>query len=115
MHVLDRHHPLPSGQRIRLRLPRVTDRATVHEFLTRLGLTAHDLDVRRGLRWSADRRWTVVATRRDGDGEQIVGMAAVDADDGTPTLLADDPEVCDLLSRALAEHAGTSAPRRRVA
>jgi hypothetical protein len=87
----------------------------VHEFLTRLGLTAHDLDVRRGLRWSADRRWTVIATRWDGAGEQIVGIAAVDTSDGSPTLLAEDPGVCDLLSRALAEHAGSGAPRRRVA
>jgi hypothetical protein len=87
----------------------------VQEFLAGLGLTAHDLDVRRGLRWSADRRWTVIATRWDGARERIVGIAAVDADDGSPTLLADDPDVCDLLSRALAEHAGTGAPRRRVA
>jgi hypothetical protein len=115
MHLLDRHHLLPGGDRIRLRLPHVGDRAQVHEFLTRLGLTAHDLDVRRGLRWSADRRWTVIATRWDGACEGIVGIAAVDAEDGSPTLLAEDPAVCDILSRALAEHAGTGAPRRRVA
>ena len=35
--------------------------------------------------------------------------------DGSPTLLAEDPAVCDLLARALAEHAGSGAPRRRVA
>jgi hypothetical protein len=66
MQMLDRHHPLPGGDRIRLRLPHVTDRARVHEFLERLGLSAHELDVRRGLRWSADRRWTLIATRWDG-------------------------------------------------
>ena len=115
MQMLDRHHPLPGGDRIRLRLPHVTDRARVHEFLGRLGLSAHDLDVRRGLRWSVDRPWTVIATRWDGTAEQIVGVAAADAEDGSPTLLADDPAVCDLLSQALAEHAGSGAPRRHVA
>jgi hypothetical protein len=114
MPFLDRHHALPGGDRIRLRLPHVSDRVAMHEFLERLGLTAHDLDVRRGLRWAPNRRrWTVVATRWNGAREEIVGVAAVDEEDGAPTLLACDPEVCDLLSRALAEHAGS--PRRRVA
>lgn len=115
MQMLDRHHPLPGGDRIRLRLPHVTDRARVHEFLERLGLSAHELDVRRGLRWTADRRWTLIATRWNGACEQIVGIATADGEDGAPTLLAEDPAVCDLLSRALAEHAGSSAPRRFVA
>jgi hypothetical protein len=86
----------------------------VHEFLSHLGLSAPDLDVRRGLRWAPNAsRWSVVATRWDGASERIVGLATVDAGDGCPTLLADDPAVCDLLARALTEHAG--APRRRVA
>jgi hypothetical protein len=111
--VLDRHHAV-SGGRIRVRLPHVGDRAAVHAFLEGLGLTAHDLDVRRGLRWSAGERWTVVATRWDGTAERIVGIAAVDLADGSPTLLADDPEVYEVLAAALAEHAG-SAPRRLTA
>jgi hypothetical protein len=114
MQLLDRHHALPGGDRIRLRLPHASDRAQVHEFLSRLGLSAYDLDVHRGLRWSrTDRRWSVIATRWDGSCERIVGIAIVDANDGCPKLLADDAEVCDLLSRALAEHAG--APSRHVA
>jgi hypothetical protein len=113
MPVLDRHHRLAGGERIRLRLPHVGDRAEVREFLDRLGLSDHDLDVRRGLRWAPDRRWSVVATRWDGSRERIVGIATVDAEDGSPTLLADDPGVYDLLAQAIAEHAGS--PRRRVA
>jgi hypothetical protein len=86
----------------------------VHEFLSHLGLSAHDLDVRRGLRWApTSRRWSVVATRWNGSSERIVGIATVDTQDGAPTLLADDPAVCDLLARALAQHART--PGRRVA
>ena len=96
-----------------MRLPHVGDRAEVHAFLSRLGLAAHDLDVRRGLRWSASDRWSVVATRWDGSADRIVGLATVDVADGSPTLLADDPAVYDVLASALAEHAGS--PRRRVA
>ena len=111
--LLDRHHHLPSGDRVRLRLPHLRDRDEVHAFLGRLGLEARDLDVRRGLRWDAGTRWSVVATRWDGSAERVAGLATVDARDGHPTLLAEDAAVCDLLARALAEHAG--APGRRVA
>ena len=112
-HLLDRHHTRPSGDRVRLRLPHLGDRAQVHDFLQGLGLSAGELDVRRGLRWSAGARWSVVATRWDGTCERIVGLATVDTTDGAPTLLADDPDVCGLLARAIAERAG--APARRVA
>lgn len=111
--LLDRHHALPGGDRVRLRLPHLGDRAEVHAFLGSLGLEANDLDVRRGLRWTPGERWAVVATRFDGARERVVGLATVDPRDGTPTLLAEDPHVCDLLSRALADHAG--ARGRRVA
>jgi hypothetical protein len=111
--LLDRHHTLPGGDRVRLRLPHIGDREQVHEFLQSLGLTAGDLDVRRGLRWAAASRWSVVATRWDGSAERIVGLASVDTSDGAPTLLADDPAVVSLLARAIAERAG--APTRQVA
>jgi hypothetical protein len=116
MHLLDRHHAVPGGRRIRLRLPRISDRAALGEFLDTLGLSTDDLDVRRRLRWApASGRWSVVATRWDGAREQIVGLAVVDDADGSPTLLADDAAVCDLLARALAERAETARPGRRVA
>jgi hypothetical protein len=111
--LLDRHHALPGGDRVRIRLPHLGDRAQVHEFLRSLGLAAGDLDVRRGLRWSASSRWSAVATRWDGSVERIIGLVTVDTTDGAPTLLADDPAVCDLLARTIAERAG--APARRVA
>jgi hypothetical protein len=110
--LLDRHHALPGGDRVRLRLPHVGDRAAVHEFLERLGLTTGDLDVRRGLRWSPSARWSVVATRWDGARERIVGFANVDTSDGAPTLLAEDPGVVSLLARAIAEHAGVDVEQR---
>jgi hypothetical protein len=114
MPLLDRHHVIPGGARIRLRLPQISDRTELHSFLARMGLSPHDLDVRRGLRWAPQSgRWSVVATRWDGAREAIVGVAVVDDDDGTPTLLAEDAAVCDLLARALADRAETT--RRRVA
>jgi hypothetical protein len=108
MQLLDRHHPMPEGPRVRLRLPHVGDRAAVRAFLGRLGLDASDLDVRRGLRVLPGGRWSVVATRWDGAAERVVGMATVEEEDGTPTLLAEDPAVVDLLARALAERAGAT-------
>ena len=112
MQLLDRHHVVPGGDRIRLRLPQVGDRDELRALLTHLGV--EDLDVRRALRWAPQSgRWSVVATRWDGMREAIVGVAMVDADDGTPTLLADDAAVCDLLAQALADRAETT--RRRVA
>jgi hypothetical protein len=113
--LLDRHHTLPNGERVRLRVPGSRDRAEVHAFLARLGLSAGDLDVRRGLRFGDSDRWAVIATRRRGGQDEIVGLATVDASDGAPTLLADDPDVYDLLARALAERASADAPVPRVA
>jgi hypothetical protein len=116
MPLLDRHHLVPDGTRVRLRLPQVSDRPALHELLARLGLSAGDLDVRRGLRWAPHAgRWSVVATRWDGVCERIVGVASVDDGDGAPTLLAEDAAVCDLLARALAERAETAPRSRRVA
>jgi hypothetical protein len=110
--LLDRHHALPGGDRVRLRLPHFGDRAEVHEFLERLGLGAGDLDVRRGLQWSPAGRWSVVAMHWDGTRERIVGLATVDRSDGAPTLVAEDPAVVSLLALAIAEHAGVEAGRR---
>lgn len=113
MSLLDRHHALPDGGRIRLRIPHVSDRPQLRELLERLD--AHDLDVRRSLHWAPRAgRWTVVATRWSGSREELVGLAMVDeASGGAPVLLADDAGVCDLLARALADRADTT--RRRVA
>ena len=93
---------------MRLRLPHVGDRAEVRAFLGRLGLSVGELELRRGLRVAPPEQWSVVATRWDGHAERVVGMATVDERDGTPTLLAEDAAVVDLLAQALAEHAGAT-------
>jgi hypothetical protein len=112
MHLLDRHHAVADGTRIRLRLPQIGDRHELRAFLDGLGV--EDLDVRRALRWAPRAgRWSVVATRWDGTREAIAGIAVVDGDDGAPTLLAADPQVAGLLAQALADRA--EAARRRAA
>ena len=116
MQMLDRHHPLPGGDRIRLRLPHV-DRSCAGARVPdapgpRPPTTSTSAAACAGRPGAAG---PSIATRWDGACEQIVGIAAVDAADGAPTLLAEDPAVCDLLARALAEHAGSGAPRRCVA
>jgi hypothetical protein len=84
--------PLPTGDRVRLRLPLASDRAGLHELLASFGVTASDLAVRRALRWSPDRP-VVVAVRWDGAVERLVGYAALGE---APTVLAPQ-EVAPLL------------------
>src|SRR4051812_49242659 len=111
MSHMDRHHTLPGGGRIRVRIPRISDRAGLRSFLERQG--ADDLDVRRHLRWAPRAGcWTVVATQWDGGRDRVVGLATIDEDfDGAPTLLADDAAVYQVLAQALADRAETA--RRR--
>lgn len=112
---LDRHHDVPGCGRVRLRLPRTSDRTDISAFLARMGISTGDLDVRRGLRFDRGERWAIVATRWGGSREEIVGVATVDASDGAPMLLADEPAVTALLAQALADHAargrGVLVPR----
>lgn len=74
---------------MRVRLPLASDRDGLHELLGSLGLAADDLEARRALRWSPDRR-VVVAVRWDGAAERLVGFASRD------TLIA-PPEVAAVL------------------
>jgi hypothetical protein len=88
--VLDRTHRLSSGERVRLRLARPSDRALLDDAPQSL------------------RGWTVIATAFDGAHQRVVGFGAPDG-----TVVASDREVYDLINRALDEHARTW--RSRVA
>ena len=101
--LLSRSHPLPDGDRVRLRLARPADR---EQLAALLGLEAEEMEIRRLLR-----RWGVVATRWDGLHEIIEGFGGLS--EHGPAVVADDPAVYDLLERALDEHA--EAWSRRVA
>jgi hypothetical protein len=93
--LLSRSHTLPSGDRVRLRLARTTDREPLAALL---GLEAEEMEIRRLLR-----RWGVVATVWDGFSEVVVGFGGLS--EHGPAVVADDPWVYDLLERALDEHA----------
>ena len=114
--MLERHHHIEAGDRVRLRLPLVHDTPALHDLLERLGLSTDELDARRALRWAPRRRVAVCATVWDGRRECLAGFAAVDCGTDGVTLLADEeraPGVRALLEAALAEHAETWG--RRVA
>ena len=93
--LLSRSHEHPDGDRVRLRLARTTDREPLAELL---GLHPEEMEIRRLLR-----RWGVVATIWDGFSEVIIGFGGLS--EHGPAVVADDPEVYDLLEQALDEHA----------
>ena len=100
--LLHATHPLPSGDRVRLRLPHAADRDALHELLAEHGVAADDLDARRALRWTPDRP-VVVATRWDGARERLAGYGAVDRRSGAKTVVA-PADVRDVLRLALREY-----------
>jgi hypothetical protein len=101
--LLSRTHPLPSGDRVRLRLARPGDREALAGFL---GLEPEEMEIRRLLR-----RWGLVATLWDGESDVLAGFGGLS--EHGPAVVADDPDVYLLLERALDEHA--QAWSRRVA
>ena len=101
--LLSRTHPLPTGERVRLRLARPSDRDLIAAFL---GLEPSEMTIRRLMR-----QWGLVATVWDGDCDVLVGFGGV-SEQG-PAVVAEDPDVYLLLERALDEHA--RAWSRRVA
>ena len=99
--LLTRSHPLPGGDRVRLRLARTTDREQLADLL---GLEPEELEIRRLLR-----RWALVATVWDGECDVLVGFGGVS--EHGPAVVADDGDVYALLEQALEEYA-TSWSRR---
>ena len=94
--LIDRHHRLDDGRRVRLRLPHVRDAAG-----------AFELEVRRALRADA----AVCALAWDGAHEVLVGVGRLTGD-GERRVVAVDPAVFALVGDALVERA---VSRRRVA
>ena len=100
--LIDRHHTLPDGRRVRLRLPHVGDGAPLSD------LTGEpELAARRALRADV----AVCALAWDGAHEELVGFGRL-TPDGRRAVVAPDPAVETLVARGLAERA---AGRRRVA
>lgn len=99
--LLDTHITLPSGDRVRLRLPQGRETRGVGALLLRLGLNPDDVDVRRLLRFDPRRRAVVCATLWTAEGEVLVGVGGLTYLDGHVDLLVTDEELAPGLAEAL--------------
>lgn len=103
---------LADGQRIRVRMPRSSDRARLGELVARAGAGRDDLEAERLLRYDPQRRTVLIAGIWTGSSSVIVGYAACEhGADGRPdVLIADEdlaPGLTDALCGVLATYAGT--------
>lgn len=113
--LLDTHITLPSGDRVRLRMPHLRDAAGLQELLVRLGLDTGDFDARRTLRFDPRRRAIVCATRWTAGGEVLVGVGGLTYLDGEIDLLLTDEELAPGLAAVLQELLGAAPSLRRAA
>lgn len=116
MQRLDGSTTLPSGQRLRLRMPYSQDARQLRDLFARLGVAADDLQLSRALRFDPRERVVVVATVLVDRSEDIVGLAAMQRFADHPELLLADeiraPGAAAILAEALrthGEHARRSA------
>ena len=104
--LLFRAHTLPSGLRVRVRLPHRGDLAGLLELHDRAGRAVTEMQARRLLRHDPRARAVVCATAWVDGAERLVGFAT--AEPGTePQLLADEaraPGVDAVLRDDLREH-----------
>jgi hypothetical protein len=104
--LLTRTHPLPDGDRVRLRLPQAGDRAGVVALHERLGAPLDDVRMSRILRFDPRACLSVCATMLAGHGEVLVAYGHVDRDGTSSLVVADEalaPGVTELVAAALAE------------
>lgn len=113
--LLDTHITLPSGDRVRLRLPQGRETTGVGALLLRLGLNPDDVDVRRVLRFDPRRRAVVCATLWTADGEVLVGLGGLTYLDGHVDLLITDEELAPGLAEALHDVLTAAPSIRRAA
>lgn len=111
---LDRTTTLPSGQRLRTRLPQRGDLPRVRALLGRLGLAADDLQLSRWVRFDPRRRVVVVATVLVGRTDEVIGLAVTGIDAPDPELVVADEEQCPGAAAAL-EDALRGHRERRIA
>ena len=104
MQRLDGSTTLPSGLRLRLRMPHAGDAPRVRALLGTLGLAAaDDLALSRLLRFDPLERVAVVASVLTGRSETIVGIAAMDRFADAPDLVLADERNAPGAGAALAE------------
>jgi hypothetical protein len=108
MQRLDGSTTLPSGQRMRLRVPHAQDAARLRELFERLGVGLDDLQLSRALRFDPRERMALVAMVLVDRSEELVGFAAIERYAAEPELvLADEaraPGAAAILDRTLRAH-----------
>jgi hypothetical protein len=108
MQRLDGTTTLPTGLRLRLRMPQRFDQLRLRALFERIGLVPDELQISRALRFVPRDRVAVVATTLVGRTEEIVGLAVTDRFAESPDLvLADEaqaPGVGAFLEDALRAH-----------
>ncbi len=104
--LLFRAHTLPSGLRVRVRLPQRGDLAGLLDLHERAGRSITDMGARRLLRYDPRARAVVCATAWVDGAERLVGFAAAEPGEEL-ALLADEaraPGLTEVLRTDLREH-----------
>jgi hypothetical protein len=112
--LLARSYPLPTGERVRLRLLRKSDAAAVRQLLVEAGAVPDELEVRRLLLFDPRHRIAIAAVTPRPRAEALLGAGAIDLIPGAdPAAIVVDPScgdaLEDLLSSALRARARRAA------
>jgi hypothetical protein len=112
--LLARSYPLPTGERVRLRLLRTSDAAAVRQLLVAAGDVPDELEVRRLLSFDPRQRIAIAAVTPRPRAEALLGAGAIDLIPGAdPDAIVIDPScgdaLEDLLSSALRARARRAA------
>jgi hypothetical protein len=104
---------LPSGQRVRVRLARPSDRDAVGELLAAQGVDAGDMDLGRLLNFDPRERLVLAALTPEGGADMLAGIGAIDLrPDADPDLLVAQLEALgQLLGEMLSARADAHARR----
>jgi hypothetical protein len=100
--LLARSYPLPTGERVRLRLLRKSDAASVRQLLVEAGGVPDELEVRRLLSFDPRHRIAIAAVTPRPRAEALLGAGAIDLIPGAdPDAIAVDPSCGDALEDLL--------------
>jgi hypothetical protein len=100
--LLARSYPLPSGERVRLRLLRQSDAAAVRQLLVESGDLPDELEVGRLLSFDPRHRIAIAAATPRPRGEALLGAGAIYLIAGAdPDVIVVDPSCGDALEDLL--------------
>jgi hypothetical protein len=100
--LLARSYPLPTGERVRLRLLRQSDAAAMRQLLVEAGDVPDELKVRRLLSFDPRHRIAIAAVTPRPRAEALLGAGAIDLIPGAdPDAIVVDPACADALEDLL--------------